>query len=224
MYLLCLWSNQLSFGLTGLISIALSSHTNFLHFLATCISLLSAPPPGLLPPPALRLCHDQDTFRHPAFLMLLTMKEEIVDQIKFQDTVNLLPTCCSVDGTMRGRRGTLPADARTRAGMISFLPLFPCPRGALPFPCVSRKCVVHSPADSSPSPPPCPPLLHLMNILQASWDIPPPPLAPLLSSHPIPRHIALSVPITSGEGSTIEGHLLRPTAEQGEQWRKNGSA
>lgn len=79
---------------------------------------------------------------------------------------------------------------------------------------------VLSPVDSSPSPTalPHPPLLHLMNISQASRDSPP----PLSSYSQTPS--GLSVPITFRDDSIItpgKGHLRR-WEESGEHiiWRK----
>lgn len=73
---------------------------------------------------------------------------------------------------------------------------------------------VHSPVNSSPSPAalPHPPLLHLMNISQASRDSPPP-----LSSYSQTPSV-LSVPITFRDDSIIvlgKVHLRRPE-ESGE--------
>lgn len=134
--------------------------------------------------------------------------------MKFRGAINLFPTFCPVGGALRSRH----MDAHPCTDMISLLPLFPCPCGAPPFPCVSRKCVVNSPADSSPSPPRCLPLLHLMNILQASGDIPPHPPLPLLSSPLILfPDASFSQYLSPPErGAPLRGHLMRPRAEQGE--------
>lgn len=91
-----------------------------------------------------------------------------------------------------------------------YLPL-PCflPSWSSLIPLFLQLCDVHSPVDSSPSPAalPHPPLLHLMNISQASRDSPPP-----LSSYSQTPSV-LSVPIASQDDSIIvlgKVHLMRP--------------
>lgn len=105
----------------------------------------------------------------------------------------------------------------------SYVSFLPGPHRSCLAPLCFLNYDVHSPVDSSPSPValPHPPLLHLMNISQASRDSPPP-----LSSYSQTPSV-LSVPITFRDDSIIvlgKVHLRRPEGS-GEHiiWRKSGS-